>query len=116
MSEIFIQLNTHSGSAFFYDAKLPDDAIKNAPEHVIFIPVDQEATLKGTKYPEQLTEWFVVVYLDDDGRTVTLVAVTQDIFTHLSDAGISSDKLVSIERLTSRDFQGTPFYLDVKGE
>lgn len=110
MSEIFVQLNTRSGMAYFYNAKLPEDAVEKAPEGTIFIPIDNIATLSGNDSTLTLTNWYIIRYLDDN-KLITKIVITENIAEHLPAS--PGQHLVSIDRLTDEDFEGTPYFLEI---
>ena len=114
-NDIFVQYNTRSGMLTFFDAELPEDAVENAPEHVLFIPIDEYATFPGGVYDEELTNWFIVTFIVD-GRKMTRIMTHDDItgylHRHISELN-DTVTLLSVERLTKENFNGTPFFVEI---
>ena len=109
-NDIFVQYNTRSGMTTFFDAKLPEDAVENSPEYIIFIPIDKHATFTGGSYDEELTNWFIVTCVID-GRKMTRIMTHDDITGYLYRH--ASETLLSVERLTKENFNGTPFFIEM---
>lgn len=109
--EIFVQLNTKSGMAYFYAAKLPEDAVENAPEGTIFIPIDKYSSIQGNDSTLTLTDWYLIRYLDDN-KMVSKIVRTENIAEHLPIAELNQ-YLLSIDRLSDEDFDGTPFFIEI---